>query len=108
SVPHDNGNIIVRSAAAKQGQNETDQKGLAVTVHSNPAAGQFVLTTRSASTELLRMKVVDNLGRLVESRQGIAANGVIYLGNRFLPGIYFVELEQGSHKQTLRLVKAGK
>ena len=100
---HDNGNIT-----AKQGQSETDQKSLAVTVHSNPTAGQFVLTIRSSSTELLCMKVVDNLGRLVESRQGIAANGVIYLGSRFLSGIYFVEMEQGGHKQTLRLVKAGK
>lgn len=108
SVPHDNGNIIVQNVSAKQGQKETNQKGLAVTVHSNPTAGQFTLTTTSSSTELLRMKVVDNLGRLVESRQGIAANGVLYLGSRFLPGIYFVELEQGNHKQTLRLVKTGK
>jgi uncharacterized lipoprotein YddW (UPF0748 family) len=105
AVPHDNGAIIVSS---NQRQKATEEKSLIVAVSSNPSASQFTLNTQSTFNGLLSLKVVDNTGRLIELRQGLPANGLIYLGNQYHPGMYFVEVVQGDRKRTLKLIKTSK
>jgi uncharacterized lipoprotein YddW (UPF0748 family) len=107
AVPHDNGSLVV-SSASRQAHNPIVQDGWTVNVVSNPSVNQFTVITQSNTAALLSMKVVDNTGRVIESRRGLSANGAICLGSHYRPGIYFVELAQGDQKQTLKLVKAGK
>jgi hypothetical protein len=54
---------------------------------------------------VLEIKVTDAMGRLVERRTSLAANGTLYLGDRYRPGIYFVEVIQGKQRQVLKLVR---
>ena len=108
AVPHDNGNIIVQTNAREKQTTAMTPNGLVANVIANPSAGRFTLVTQSNSAQAVQMKVVDNTGRLVESRQGIPANGITYVGSGFRPGIYFIELTQAGKKQTLKLVKTSK
>jgi hypothetical protein len=54
---------------------------------------------------VLGINVTDAIGRLVERRSGVAANGTLYLGNSYRPGIYIVEVAQGKQRQVLKLIK---
>lgn len=103
SVPHDKAPVTVTRtvAAAKKDVAE----GLSVKALSNPTTDRFTLVTRSASEQPLTIRVVDNLGRALETRSGIAATGTIQFGNQYRPGTYLVEITQGDTKQVLKLVK---
>lgn len=78
---------------------------LTVKAMPNPSSGQFTLITKSNSVELLDIKVTDETGRLVERKTRLVANNTLYLGYKYLPGIYFVEVLQGKQKQILKLIK---
>lgn len=102
SVPHDKAPVtVIRSAAAK----EEMAAALSVKALSNPTTDRFTLVTRSASEQPLTIKVVDNVGRVLETRSGVASTGTIQFGNQYRPGTYLVEISQGDTKQVLKLVK---
>jgi hypothetical protein len=79
--------------------------GFTVKASPNPTTTQFILTTQSDKNEKLSVVVTDVLGRIVERRNNIAANGVITLGSNYRSGIYFVQVRQGTREQKLKLVK---
>lgn len=102
SVPHDKAPVtITRAAAAK----EPMASALSVKALPNPTTDRFTLVTRSASDLPLTIKVTDNMGRVLETRSGVAANGTIRFGSQYRPGVYLVEIAQGDTKQVLKLVK---
>ena len=61
---------------------------LAVRASPNPSAAQFTLLTKSTSSEVVDIKIADAIGRHVERRTGVAANGTLYLGAKYRPGVY--------------------
>lgn len=103
TVPHDRSDIT--SANRSIYEEQTAQGALTITATPNPSSGRFTLVTQSASTERLSIRVLDNSGRQVETRSGISANGTLYLGSNYRPGVYHVEIRQGKEVKTLRLVK---
>ncbi len=78
---------------------------LTIEVLPNPSKGQFVLRTYSRLQQMLTIRVLDNLGRLVEVRNSVSANATFYLGDRYLPGVYYVEVAQGSERRMVKLIK---
>jgi hypothetical protein len=82
-----------------------DVKALTVKVQPNPSSGHFTITTKSNSETLLTFRVVDVLGRVVENRTNVPANGTIELGANYGKGVYFVEVVQESQVRRLKLVK---
>jgi hypothetical protein len=44
-------------------------------------------------------------GRVVEARQNVAANTSLSFGAAYQPGIYYVEIIQGSQRKVTKLVK---
>lgn len=104
TVPHDHSDITIAKAAESREQVPT----LTVKASPNPAVDHFVLNTTSGSSQTLEIKVTDNLGRLIETRRGIASIGNFSLGSKYMPGIYYLEIRQGFEKQTIKLVKLGK
>jgi hypothetical protein len=78
---------------------------LVVTARPNPSASYFTLNLSSGEQAPVSLRVVDVLGREVEQWKNIAPNGVLQLGHRYRPGIYFVQAAQGSRTVLLRLVK---
>ncbi|MFM9911167.1 MAG: choice-of-anchor I family protein [Chitinophagaceae bacterium] len=80
-------------------------KGFTVKVSPNPSVNYFIINTRSNSDESVSITVVDVLGRVMERKTELPANGVTHIGNQLSKGIYFVEVTQGSKKQRIKLVK---
>lgn len=80
---------------------------LAITVKAapNPSASYFTITMRGNINENANLLLTDVLGRVVEKRMNIAANGTLQLGGGLKAGIYFLEVTQGSNKQKLKLIK---
>jgi hypothetical protein len=78
---------------------------LAVQALPNPSYHRFALVIKSGSDQPVGIRVVDMAGRLVEARSNLAANGTFYLGDRYRPGVYLVQVAQGAQKQIVKLVK---
>ncbi len=81
------------------------KSGLSIKSTPNPTRNQFALMIHSNSHELINLKVIDNAGRIIETRRNIAPGSTIYLGSRYHSGAYYVEVVQGSQRQTLLLVR---
>jgi hypothetical protein len=57
------------------------------------------------NVEMINMKVVDLSGRVVESRNNLTGEQTIRIGDNLKPGVYFVELQQGSEIKQIKLLK---
>jgi uncharacterized lipoprotein YddW (UPF0748 family) len=101
-VPHDHSEVTIRKG---DGTIEEAADALEVKATPNPSRDQFTLLTRSYSKGALGIRVMDEAGRVIESRTGLPANGRIVLGANYKPGVYLVEISQGSEKHVLKLVK---
>lgn len=78
---------------------------LTVKAFPNPSPNQFYVLTISTSQKPLGIIVTDNTGRTIESRTGLAANGLLNLGANYRPGIYYLQVKQGNNTQTVKLIK---
>ena len=99
-VPHDN-SIVARKAEPGAIAEAT----FAVEVLGNPTNNHFIITPRSGTAAPVIMMVMDNLGRIVEQRNGIAPNSTIQVGNKYPAGIYYAEFRQGQNRSYVKLVK---
>lgn len=93
--------ISVRAPSSTVG--ETD---FAIRVLTNPSPSQFDIQIRGKADNNIRLTVYDNLGRVIETKSSLSSNQTVRLGSSYRSGIYLVEIVQGTHKQTLKLVKA--
>jgi hypothetical protein len=85
-----------------------DANGLEVKIMPNPAVQNFTLITRSNNAATLTIRVADVLGRIIETKQGIAANGTIRLGDNYSSGVYYLEVLQGNQRINIKLLKQHK
>ncbi|WP_205512972.1 family 10 glycosylhydrolase [Longitalea arenae] len=81
---------------------------LTVKAFPNPSPGQFIIMTLSTSPKPLSITVVNNAGALIESRSGVPATGLFYLGAGYTPGVYYLEVKQGDIKETIKLIRLGR
>lgn len=96
------------SSPAAPFMTETDHPALtdfAVRAFPNPGSNGFTLICQSPYVSSMYIKVVEGNGRVIERRTLIKGSGFIYLGNEYLPGIYYVDVIQGSNRRTVKLVK---
>jgi hypothetical protein len=79
---------------------------LEVTATPNPSFSYFTLNIAANNLGgAVKIKVIDVLGRIVESRQNILAGSSLRIGGSYRPGIYIVEFQQGDTVKQLKLVK---
>lgn len=81
---------------------------LVVKALPNPTPNQFHVITVSTSSLPVSIKVTDITGKVIETRSGLPANGMFYLGSNYMPGMYFLQVIQGQQSEVLKLVKTGK
>ncbi|MGE5108665.1 MAG: T9SS type A sorting domain-containing protein, partial [Sphingobacteriales bacterium] len=92
-VPHDMSSVL-RSGKMK------------INISPNPSADNFILNIQTINgTEKINMKIIDQSGRIVESRNNLTGNQLLRVGSNLKSGIYFVELQQGNETQQLKLLK---
>lgn len=85
----------------------TSGGGLAVVAVPNPTLHQFVLLMISKDPQPISIRVLNNSGQFVESRDNIAPNSTLRIGANYPAGIYYVEILQGTKRQILKLIKIG-
>lgn len=104
-VTIEEGGLIVEPLANKAAPAEPVAGALSATVYPNPASGHFTLQLHSGNAAAVTIRVTDAGGRVVEAKTGVAANGTLQLGSNYRPGVYYIHVQQGSEKQSLKVVK---
>ncbi|MDQ6608195.1 MAG: T9SS type A sorting domain-containing protein, partial [Bacteroidota bacterium] len=109
------GNIQVHVAGAKTTTDrsltinpaELAPTGMALNLIAlpNPSSNHFTLKLQTSSSEKMNVRVMDILGRTVQTMFNLSANQTIEIGEAYHSGLYVVELTQGAKKQQLKLVK---
>jgi hypothetical protein len=84
-----------------------EAEGLQVKAFPNPASTYFTLHFKSNSTQAIKLRMVDNLGRIMDEKNGLSANSTLRVGHSYRPGVYFVQVMQGGKAVTLKLIKQG-
>jgi PKD repeat protein len=74
----------------------------------NPSNGAFHVQIEGGSTNNISMRVIDMQGRLIEQRQNVQSNQVLYIGQNYAPGVYFIEAMQGAKRKRMKLLKSSK
>lgn len=75
-------------------------------VLSNPSSNYFELQVNGKAGASIQLKVFDLHGRIVESKPSLQSNQTLRIGTSYYPGIYLVQIKQGTQTQTLKLIKA--
>lgn len=75
--------------------------------YPNPTNTFFTLSLQSKIATPAQLRVIDVLGRVVEQRSNLPANGMVQLGSRYETGVYFIELLQGKKRKQLTVQKIG-
>ena len=74
-------------------------------VFPNPTTSAFSLkVTDNVSLSVINVRVLDVQGRLIKMIK-INPNETISLGSDFKPGVYMLEVLQGTEKKVVRVVK---
>jgi uncharacterized protein YjdB len=72
----------------------------------NPTITGFSIVAESNNVkEKIAVRVMDLYGRTVEIRPNIVSGQTLRLGDQYRPGVYFIEMIQGSHRKQLKLIK---
>ena len=97
----------VQQAAPKPQQVDVMETGkFNLTAFPNPSASYFNVKLESSNaTEKITLRVVDLQGRVVRLMQNLTAGQTVQLGNEYRPGVYFVEMIQGTNRKQLQLIK---
>lgn len=93
------------SARQDQSAGNTLAASLQLRAYPNPSSGSFnVVVATSNYTGKISLRVIDVLGREVE-RKTVTPNQVVNLGAQYRPGIYIVQVSQGSEVTETKLNK---
>jgi hypothetical protein len=81
---------------------------LGVSASPNPSSNYFTLKIAGGNMSgKLSVRVTDVVGRTMERRENLQPNTILTIGHNYLPGIYFVQVIQGTSRKQIKLVKAG-
>ena len=82
------------------------QSQFKATAYPNPFANNFMIDVKTASNSLVKLKVYDMLGRLIEQREvTISDMEATTIGDYYSSGVYNILVSQEDSIQSLRVVK---
>ena len=72
----------------------------------NPSNSYFNLTVKSSNTnEPVLVRVMDELGRMIEQKENVMPGSTIRFGEKYIQGMYFIMVVQDKNRKTIKLVK---
>lgn len=71
----------------------------------NPSNSYFTITLQSPVKSTVTLTVVDEAGRVVETRRGEFSNSSIQIGHQYRKGVYYVKVVQGNNSSVIKLLK---
>jgi N-acetylneuraminic acid mutarotase len=79
---------------------------LTIIVNPNPSINHFTFKIESNNPEQkVSVRILDLLGRQLETRDNLSANQTLQIGNNYKAGVYIAEIIQGNQRRVIRLVK---
>jgi hypothetical protein len=94
------------TVAQTRGRQETTGAGkLAISARPNPSNNYFTLDIRGNAAHPVTIRVTDLLGRMVSMWSSVNSNSTLNFGEKYLPGIYFVQAMQDNQVIILKLIK---
>lgn len=85
--------------------NDAGTAGFRASAFPNPSTSRFALNITSSNPEMVNIQIMDIAGKVVETRTGLAPNQTIQIGSKLKTGVYFVEMQQGTGKVHMKVVK---
>jgi hypothetical protein len=76
-----------------------------VSAYPNPSGNYFTLKIETASNEKIDLRVMDVTGRLIEEKKNVSASDILKLGEKYINGVYIVEVAQSNKRRTVKLIK---
>ena len=74
--------------------------------YPNPFADNFMLEVSASTNEMIQVNVYDMLGKLVENHKvNVSDLSTFVIGDKFVSGVYNIEVIQGTQFERLRVVK---
>lgn len=81
---------------------------LSIQAYPNPSVDRFRLSVQSKKETPVQIRVVDVLGRVVETRNNLPANHFLEIGELYPAGLYLVQVVQGPRTRQLLLQKGSR
>ena len=78
---------------------------LNVQIVPNPSRTQFRLILKLSDNAPVSLKIMDVLGRVIETRVNITESNNLIFGNDLRPGAYLAEITQGTNRRVIKLIK---
>src|SRR5437773_2413175 len=78
---------------------------LSISVRPNPSTQHFTLSIKTNDYHPVTVSIVDIRGRVASAWSNISSNSTVSFGDKFLPGVYFVQATQANQVVTIKLVK---
>jgi len=102
--PHANGQSFEEAMKVIPEASENTSEWIAI-VTPNPTQNYFTLISKSNANAVLTVTITDILGRIVEKRLQVPANGAMEFGSNLRSGVYFMEVTQGATRKRIKLIK---
>lgn len=85
-----------------------ESTGLHIKALPNPSANYFTLVINSENqVHPISLRVIDVMGRVIETREKLKSRQIFNLGSAFSPGMYIIEVRQGEERKQIKIVKTG-
>ena len=85
--------------------NQISGDELHVRISQNPTHDRFLLLIKSNDKNPVSIRVLDVQGRILETRNANPNEGVIMIGEKLQPGIYYAEIIQGDERHIEKILK---
>ena len=104
----DEASPVTYNKATGKTVNEAPGMSLQLSALPNPATAYFTLRIISNNTKRVQLRIVDEVGRVVEVHRGIAGNTSVLVGHNYKPGVYYAQAIQEGKQVSLKLVKTSR
>ncbi len=94
----------IKSSAQKNPKSSPVKNNLSINVFPNPTVNGFTVSVKTSNSEKIKMYVTDVYGRVVYQLLNVNQQNY-YFGKHFGPGVYFINVIQGTSFKTLKLIK---
>jgi hypothetical protein len=77
-----------------------------VSAYPNPSTSSFNIIVRSQNQfEKIYLRIMNVNGQIVEKRNDVVPGEIIKIGQKYISGMYFVQVIQGDKNETVKLIK---
>jgi hypothetical protein len=107
TLPQSQSQYMVQQSDTKmQEASNNEQINISSLAYPNPTTSQFNVKLQSSNTvDPISIVVYSVNGKVVEQKQKLSAGQTIQLGALYRPGIYILDVIQGTQRKQLKLVK---